>query len=72
MLLENGYVEIVGRIKDIIIRGGENIDPKDVEEVLIKHPEIIDVQVYITFILSEVVFPNHYEHYCFSFFRCTE
>jgi fatty-acyl-CoA synthase len=42
---DNGYVKIVGRIKDIIIRGGENISPREVEEFLISHPNIIDAQV---------------------------
>ncbi|MCF4141044.1 AMP-binding protein [Streptomyces sp. Tue 6430] len=42
---EDGYVEIVGRIKDMIIRGGENIYPREVEEFLHGHPKIRDVQV---------------------------
>jgi fatty-acyl-CoA synthase len=42
---EEGYVNIVGRIKDMIIRGGENIYPREVEEFLYTHPEIADVQV---------------------------
>jgi fatty-acyl-CoA synthase len=42
---DDGYVKIVGRIKDIIIRGGENISPREVEEFLIVHPNIIDAQV---------------------------
>src|ERR1700686_3637020 len=41
----DGYVNIVGRIKDMIIRGGENIYPREVEEFLYIHPEIADVQV---------------------------
>jgi fatty-acyl-CoA synthase len=41
----DGYVNIVGRIKDMIIRGGENIYPREVEEFLYTHPEIADVQV---------------------------
>jgi fatty-acyl-CoA synthase len=40
-----GYVNIVGRIKDMIIRGGENIYPREVEEFLYRHPAIADVQV---------------------------
>lgn len=40
-----GYVRITGRIKDLIIRGGENISPREVEEFLYRHPEIEDVQV---------------------------
>lgn len=42
---DEGYVRIVGRIKDIIIRGGENISPREVEEFLITHPNVIDAQV---------------------------
>jgi fatty-acyl-CoA synthase len=40
-----GYVNIVGRIKDMIIRGGENIYPREVEEFLYGHPHVADVQV---------------------------
>ncbi|HEV3274856.1 MAG TPA: AMP-binding protein [Candidatus Dormibacteraeota bacterium] len=40
-----GYVNIVGRIKDMIIRGGENIYPREIEEFLYAHPDISDVQV---------------------------
>ncbi|TMB47920.1 MAG: AMP-binding protein [Chloroflexi bacterium] len=42
---EDGYINIVGRIKDMIIRGGENIYPREVEEFLYTHPDIADVQV---------------------------
>jgi fatty-acyl-CoA synthase len=42
---EDGYVNIVGRIKDMIIRGGENIYPREVEEFLYTHPAVLDVQV---------------------------
>ena len=42
---ENGYVRIVGRIKDMIIRGGENIYPREIEEFLHSHPAIQNVQV---------------------------
>jgi fatty-acyl-CoA synthase len=41
----DGYVKIVGRIKDLIIRGGENVSPRELEEFLYTHPDIIDVQV---------------------------
>ncbi|MFF2652273.1 AMP-binding protein [Streptomyces sp. NPDC058045] len=41
----DGYVRIVGRIKDMIIRGGENIYPREIEEFLYAHPKISDVQV---------------------------
>jgi fatty-acyl-CoA synthase len=40
-----GYLNIVGRIKDMVIRGGENIYPREIEEFLYTHPEIEDVQV---------------------------
>lgn len=43
---EKGYVRITGRIKDMIIRGGENIYPREIEEFLLSHPEIADVQVF--------------------------
>ncbi|MBV9278796.1 MAG: AMP-binding protein, partial [Chloroflexi bacterium] len=42
---DGGYVNIVGRIKDMIIRGGENIYPREIEEFLYTHPAIQDVQV---------------------------
>ncbi len=42
---DEGYVNIVGRIKDMIIRGGENVYPREVEEFLYSHPRIRDVQV---------------------------
>jgi fatty-acyl-CoA synthase len=42
---DEGYLNIVGRIKDMIIRGGENIYPREVEEFLYTHPDIADVQV---------------------------
>lgn len=45
MMDEEGYVYITGRIKDLIIRGGENISPREIEDFLYKHPSIIDVQV---------------------------
>jgi fatty-acyl-CoA synthase len=43
---ETGYVSIVGRIKDMIIRGGENVYPREIEEFLYTHPAIEDVQVF--------------------------
>ncbi|MGD6980225.1 MULTISPECIES: AMP-binding protein [Citricoccus] len=42
---EEGYVRITGRIKDMVIRGGENIYPREIEEFLYTHPDIIDAQV---------------------------
>jgi fatty-acyl-CoA synthase len=43
---EQGYVRITGRIKELIIRGGENIAPKEIEDLLRRHPKIADVYVY--------------------------
>ena len=45
VMREDGYVNISGRIKDMIIRGGENIYPREIEEFLYTHPKISDVQV---------------------------
>ena len=43
---EDGYCAIVGRIKDLVIRGGENIYPREIEEFLYRHPAIVEVQVF--------------------------
>ncbi|HKP28361.1 MAG TPA: AMP-binding protein, partial [Gemmatimonadales bacterium] len=45
VMRDDGYVNIIGRIKDMVIRGGENIYPREVEEFLYTHPAIADVQV---------------------------
>ena len=45
MMDEDGYVNIIGRIKDMVIRGGENLYPREVEEFLFTHPAVVDVQV---------------------------
>jgi fatty-acyl-CoA synthase len=42
---EEGYLNIVGRIKDMVIRGGENIYPREIEEFLYTHPDVVDAQV---------------------------
>ncbi|MDQ0214684.1 fatty-acyl-CoA synthase [Oikeobacillus pervagus] len=42
---DNGYVKVTGRLKDMIIRGGENIYPREIEEFLYTHPKVLDVQV---------------------------
>ena len=42
---DEGYVNIVGRLKDMVIRGGENVYPREIEEFLYRHPKIQDVQV---------------------------
>jgi fatty-acyl-CoA synthase len=42
---DEGYLNIVGRIKDMVIRGGENVYPREVEEFLYTHPDIVDAQV---------------------------
>src|SRR6185369_13556458 len=54
-----GYLNIAGRIKDMVIRGGENVYPREVEEFLYTHPAIEDVQVTVTgkvqkFVMREV------------------
>jgi fatty-acyl-CoA synthase len=41
----DGYVKIVGRIKDMVIRGGENVYPREIEEFLYSHPAVADIQV---------------------------
>ncbi|MGH3446870.1 MAG: AMP-binding protein [Nocardioidaceae bacterium] len=45
VMREDGYASIVGRIKDMVIRGGENVYPREIEEFLYTHPDIVDVQV---------------------------
>ena len=45
VMREDGYCNIVGRIKDMVIRGGENIYPREIEEFLYTHPDVIDAQV---------------------------
>ena len=42
---KDGYLSITGRIKEMIIRGGENIYPREIEEYLLTNPSIIDVHV---------------------------
>ncbi|WP_369184573.1 AMP-binding protein [Streptomyces sp. Y1] len=42
---EDGYLAITGRIKDMVIRGGENLYPREIEEFLYTHPDVLDVQV---------------------------
>ncbi len=42
---EQGYCNIVGRLKDIVIRGGENLNPREIEDFLYRHPKVQDVQV---------------------------
>lgn len=44
---DEGYCRIVGRLKDVIIRGGENISPREIEEVIHQHEAVMDVQVSI-------------------------
>jgi fatty-acyl-CoA synthase len=45
MMDDQGYVRVVGRIKDMVIRGGENVYPREIEEFLYMHPSVADVQV---------------------------
>lgn len=49
VLLENGYGKIVGRIKDMIIRGGENIFPKEIEDFLNSHNDIVESHVRLSY-----------------------
>ncbi|MDR2062437.1 MAG: AMP-binding protein, partial [Acinetobacter sp.] len=42
---QDGFIKIKGRIKDVVIRGGENLFPKEIEDFLYTHPDISDVQV---------------------------
>jgi fatty-acyl-CoA synthase len=44
-VMEGGYVKIVGRIKDMILRGGENVYPREIEELLHTHPAVAEAQV---------------------------
>ena len=46
ILDEDGYCRITGRVKDMIIRGGENVYPREIEEFLYTHPAVLDVQVF--------------------------
>jgi fatty-acyl-CoA synthase len=55
---DDGYCNIVGRIKDMVIRGGENVYPREVEEFLYRHPDVQDVQV------IGVPDPNYGEELC--------
>ena len=45
VMAEDGYVNIVGRSKDMVIRGGENIYPREVEDVLYRHPAVAECAV---------------------------
>jgi fatty-acyl-CoA synthase len=45
VMRDDGYVNIVGRLKDMVIRGGENIYPREIEEFLYTHPDVVDAQV---------------------------
>ena len=43
---EDGFIEVTGRLKDMVIRGGENIYPSEVENFIHSHPKVEDVQVH--------------------------
>jgi fatty-acyl-CoA synthase len=45
VMIKGGYIQITGRAKDMLIRGGENIFPREIEEFLFKHPKIADIAV---------------------------
>jgi fatty-acyl-CoA synthase len=75
---ENGYCKITGRIKDMIIRGGENIYPREIEEFIYTHPKVLDVQVvgipsikygeeaaaYIQLRIGETADPEEFTAFC--------
>ncbi len=75
---ENGYCKITGRIKDMIIRGGENIYPREIEEFIYTHPKVLDVQVvgipsikygeeaaaYIQLRIGETAEPEEFSAFC--------
>lgn len=62
MFLENNYGKIVGRLKDMIIRGGENLFPKEIEDFLNTHPDVLEAHVgYSTHILQNCI------HFVISF-----
>lgn len=75
---ENGYCKITGRIKDMIIRGGENIYPREIEEFIYTHPKVLDVQVvgipsikygeeaaaYIKLRIGETAEPEEFTAFC--------
>lgn len=56
VFLENNYGKIVGRIKDMIIRGGENLFPKEIEDFLNTHPDILEAHVCLNFLRSYRLF----------------
>uniref|UniRef100_A0A914RUJ7 AMP-dependent synthetase/ligase domain-containing protein n=1 Tax=Parascaris equorum TaxID=6256 RepID=A0A914RUJ7_PAREQ len=68
---ENGTVSIVGRKKDLIVRGGENIYPTEVEQYLFRHPKIEDVQVYLFTYIFAVYFLICCPSDSFIFFICS-
>jgi len=66
VLQENGFGQVVGRIKDMIIRGGENIFPKEIEQVLEQHSEILEAQV-----TGYVCGDNEHSPYICGLYSCT-
>nr|CAD7418999.1 unnamed protein product [Timema cristinae] len=44
ILLESGHCKVVGRLKEAIIRGGDNLFPSEIEEFFCKHPDVVDAQ----------------------------
>jgi fatty-acyl-CoA synthase len=46
VMLEDGYFKLVGRLKDMVIRGGENISPREIEDLLVTHPTVKDAAVF--------------------------
>lgn len=50
-----GYISINGRLKEMIIRGGENIYPREIEDFLLKHNDIVDIQVLTDPMITEII-----------------
>lgn len=59
ILSEDGYGTVIGRIKDIIIRGGENIFPSEIEQFIVKHPQVMGIQVRLSLVTVKDLIVNH-------------
>jgi len=69
-LEDDDYGRIVGRIKDIIIRGGENVYPKEIEDILDTHPAVIESQVSLYCTFCVIVCPSTPVRFFFWFVNC--
>nr|CAD7455844.1 unnamed protein product [Timema tahoe] len=65
VLLEGGYAKVVGRLKEMIIRGGENIFPKEIEDLLQSHPDILEAQA-CTLTCLRVPLRSRQTYHCFE------